>query len=178
MNGADLLAGLRRTLADLIQLVLLRVTSVRERLERSVQRLLIPIGVGAGGLVLAAIGLLFLVGAGAAGLATVLPLWLALLVVGSGTTGVGALLTRASVGATKGALEEVMSAAETGGTSPMAPGSIEFRIERAEGELVHDLDTLKNTAWAKLRGFLVAAGATLAFLVVLRLAQRLLRRKA
>lgn len=178
MNGADLLTGLRQTLADLTRLVLLRFTSIREWVERSVKRALVPIGVGVGGLVLAAIGLLFLVGAGAAGLATVLPVWLALLVVGSGTTGVGALLTRASIGASKSALEELAPAGETGGTSPSTPGSIELRIEAAKADLVHDLHMLKRTAWAKLRGFLIAAGASLAFVVVLRFAQRLRRRKA
>jgi hypothetical protein len=88
---------IKRTAADVGRLARLQAELAKERVQRQAKRKAIFAGMVGGGSFFVLYALLFLLATAAAGLAIVLPLWLALLIVGGGTLFLGALL--AGIGA-------------------------------------------------------------------------------
>jgi hypothetical protein len=88
----------RQTVSDLNRLVKLEVQLVAEQVKARALKKAVSAGAGAGGAFFLITGILFLLAAGAAGLALVLPWWAALLLVGGAclvfavTLGVGAMV--------------------------------------------------------------------------------------
>ncbi len=94
MSNGGLPAAVKKTAEDARRLATLQAELVREKIQAQVRKKAIFAAVAAVGAFFAVIGLLFLLAAAAAGLAIVLPWWLALLIVGlvlvlGGATAIG-----------------------------------------------------------------------------------------
>ncbi len=92
MSGRSLPVLVKETVAAANRLVRLELQLAAERAKAGLKKKVMAAGIGAGGALFLLFGLLFLLGAGAAGLAVVFPWWLALLIVGGGCVLIGLLL--------------------------------------------------------------------------------------
>jgi hypothetical protein len=97
MTGGSLPGTVKKTASDVTRLAKLKAELAKQRIQKQAKRKAIFAGLAGGGGLFFLYALLFLLGAGAAGLAIVFPVWLALLVVGGGALFLGAML--AGVGA-------------------------------------------------------------------------------
>jgi hypothetical protein len=94
------LSGLvRATVSDVARLMKLEAALASQKLKGSAQAAGIGAAVAVGGLIFALFGLLLLLVAGAMGLALVLPLWAAFLVVGGGAVILAGVLVMVALGA-------------------------------------------------------------------------------
>jgi pimeloyl-ACP methyl ester carboxylesterase len=103
---------IKKTAADVSRLARLQVELAKERAQAKAKKKAIFAGMGMGGMLLLLYAILFLLAAGAAGLAVVFPVWLAILIVGGGLLFVGAIMLGVSAAGLKGrkAVPEVPSA--------------------------------------------------------------------
>ncbi len=103
MSNGSLPGTVKKTAADVTRLAKLQAELAKQRVQNQAKRKGMFAGMAAGGGLFLLYAILFLLAAGAAGLAIVFPAWLALLIVGGGTfffavllAGVGALGLRGS----------------------------------------------------------------------------------
>jgi hypothetical protein len=92
LSDGGLSDTVKRTAADVRRLAKLQAELAKQRIQSQAKRKGMFAGMAAGGGFLVLYALLFLLGAAAAGLAIVLPVWLALLIVGGGVLFLSALL--------------------------------------------------------------------------------------
>jgi Putative Actinobacterial Holin-X, holin superfamily III len=92
VSDGNLPETIKRTAADVRRLAKLQAELVKQRVQSQAKRKGMFAAMAAGGGFLALYALLFLLGAAAAGLAIVFPVWLALLIVGGGVLLLSALL--------------------------------------------------------------------------------------
>jgi hypothetical protein len=97
MSGGGVSAALERVGRDVVRLTTLQLRLFVWRALVAARSLLKPAALGAIGVLLLALALLLLVGAAAAGLASILPTWLALLILGASLAVAGAMLLRRAV---------------------------------------------------------------------------------
>jgi hypothetical protein len=97
LSDGSLPDTIKRTVADVKRLAKLQTGLVKQRVQSQAKRKGIFAGMAAGGGLFVLYSLLFLLGAAAAGLAIVLPVWLALLIVGGGGLLLGATLVGVGV---------------------------------------------------------------------------------
>lgn len=103
MSNGGLPGTVKKTAADVSRLAKLQAELAKQRIQNQAKRKGMFAGMAAGGGLFLLYAILLLLAAGAAGLAIVFPVWLALLIVGGGTlllavllAGVGALGLRGS----------------------------------------------------------------------------------
>jgi putative superfamily III holin-X len=101
MSGRSLPQVVKETMEDARRLVQLEVQLVRDGVKTGVQAKAKYAVAGTGGALFLYFGMLFLLAAAAAGLAIVLPWWLALLIVAGAAIGLGALLAGVAVAGLK-----------------------------------------------------------------------------
>jgi hypothetical protein len=92
LSDGSLPDTIKRTAADVSRLAKLQAELVKQRVQGQAKRKGMFAGLAAGGGLFVLYSVLFLLGAAAAGLAIVFPVWLALLIVGGGGLVLGALL--------------------------------------------------------------------------------------
>jgi hypothetical protein len=93
---------IKKTAADVKRLAKLQAELAKQRFQAQARKKGMFAGMGAGGAFLLLYAVLFLFAAGAAGLAIVFPLWLALLIVGGGLLVLAAILVSVGVLGLKG----------------------------------------------------------------------------
>jgi hypothetical protein len=114
MSDQGLGPAVKETVNDAVRLVKLEAQLAGERMKGELQKKAMAGGAGVAGLLFILYGLLFLLAAGAAGLAIVLPWWAALLIVG------GALIVLAGI---------LGMVAKAGFSSPPIPPEVPEQIK-------------------------------------------------
>jgi hypothetical protein len=174
MSAPDIPAIVRRGAADLLRLLRLGVATVQERIKLLLRRLGSSAAVGGGGLALGFAGLLFILGAIAAGLATVLPIWASLLAVGSVAGVGGALLVRGAVVRASATMQDALPEPTYGLVPDRLPGGWDpsRSYELIRHDLVRDVESLRYEAAGVLRRITIAASLGLVVLASLRIFRR------
>lgn len=174
MSATDIPAIVRRGSADLLRLLKLGVAKAQERITLLLRRLGSSAAVGGGGLALGFAGILFILGAIAAGLTTVLPAWVSLLAVGSVAGAGGALLVRGAVVRASATMQGALPEPTYGlGHDRLPVGWDPSRsYELVHQDLVRDVESLRYEAARVLRRIAIAAGLGLVVVAGLRIFRR------
>ena len=112
MSEGGLPATIKKTAADVSRLARLQAELAKERFQTQAKKKGIFAGMGVGGILFLVYSLLFLLAGAAAGLAIVLPAWLAILIVGGGLLLFGAILLGVSAVGLKGSRDKATAPGE------------------------------------------------------------------